>query len=424
MEVLPPEQRDAASRDLGLVAETIDKSVVASTRRARQSAIQKWQAFCEEHNVLPNLTDQEAHQHLNFLFLFGSKYRQGAGNRQKQPVRADTVEKTLGHIAKSLTDLGLPDPRLQVSGKQVAAYKEWLRGMRKEDPASSRVLPCSLKIIEALWDLNLRTNKDQTARRLIVIGFFYMNRPGEVVATSTTGTGRSTPFRIKDCAFTDLYGKVWNKFHPTNPALLNDVDGSLAATLTYTDQKNCTKGEKVSHVRSGHEHLCPVTALEQQVSYLLRNGCPDTTPLYTYFDSKHHRKQVTASDVTNLLRRAAAKVQDQTGIPPSQISARSLRPGGATALLCAGHAPESIALVGRWKSDAILRYLRTQVDPQVKQFAKDMLAHGHFTFVYDDPDGEGALARDLGGIPKEAAPDLAERFDLTGTDDDDDDDDA
>ena len=62
------------------------------------------------------------------------------------------------------------------------------------------------------------------------------------------------------------------------------------------------------------------------------------------------------------------------------------------------------------------------MDPQVKQFAKDMLVHGHFTFVCDDPTSEGALARDLGGIPKEASPDLAERFDLTGTDDDDDDD--
>ena len=66
-----------------------------------------------------------------------------------------------------------------------------------------------------------------------------------------------------------------------------------------------------------------------------------------------------------------------------------------------------------------------QVDPQVKQFAKDMLVHGHFTFICNKSNSEGALAHDLGSIPnKEAPAKPAERFDLTGTDEDNDDNEA
>ena len=40
--------------------------------------------------------------------------------------------------------------------------------------------------------------------------------------------------------------------------------------------------------------------------------------------------------LTNTLRHAAAHVEASTGIKPQLLSTRSLRPGGATALLCAG----------------------------------------------------------------------------------------
>jgi hypothetical protein len=42
------------------------------------------------------------------------------------------------------------------------------------------------------------------------------------------------------------------------------------------------------------------------------------------------------------------------------ISARSMRPGGATALLCASVDADSIKLVGRWKSDSMLSHLLAQ----------------------------------------------------------------
>ena len=96
----------------------------------------------------------------------------------------------------------------------------------------------------------------------------------------------------------------------------------------------------------------------------------------------NHRKwySVKPANVTNALRHAANTLTDITGIDSSLLSARSLRPGGATALLCAGVDSDAIQLLGRWKSDAMFRYLCIQAANLQTNFAQLMLDHGRYTF--------------------------------------------
>ena len=68
-----------------------------------------------------------------------------------------------------------------------------------------------------------------------------------------------------------------------------------------------------------------------------------------------------------------------TGILAKKVTARSLRPGGATALLCANAGTEAIMLLGRWKSDAMFRYLRVQATTSTH--SQLMLDAGNFTFT-------------------------------------------
>ena len=67
-------------------------------------------------------------------------------------------------------------------------------------------------------------------------------------------------------------------------------------------------------------------------------------------------------------------------IKPSEVDARSLRAGGATALLCAGIDNDIIQLIGRWKSDAMIRYLHVSAAPSMHQYASRMYAGGHYSF--------------------------------------------
>jgi hypothetical protein len=128
------------------------------------------------------------------------------------------------------------------------------------------------------------------------------------------------------------------------------------AALTFNDQKNAVRGEQIGHAATNDPQLCPRKALAR-ISAHLRSEVqakPDT-PLYVYqypnLMRKHH---VSSTNINNALRHSANDIQHLTSIDPSLLSARSLRPGGATALLCTGIYTDVIQLLGCWKSDAML----------------------------------------------------------------------
>jgi len=50
-------------------------------------------------------------------------------------------------------------------------------------------------------------------------------------------------------------------------------------------------------------------------------------------------------------------------------------------LLCAKVDTDIIRLVGRWKSDEMLRYLHVQALPHTARLAQDMVRHGSFTLL-------------------------------------------
>ena len=85
-----------------------------------------------------------------------------------------------------------------------------------------------------------------------------------------------------------------------------------------------------------------------------------------------------------MLKHSATVNYHITGIPASEISARSLRAGGAMALLCGKVDYDLIRLLGRWHSDAMIRYLHLQAQPVMRQFAKAMYNHGRYTFLPSD----------------------------------------
>jgi hypothetical protein len=170
---------------------------------------------------------------------------------------------------------------------------------------------------------------------------------------------------------------------------LNDLNVSRIsrATLTFNDQKNAVRGEQISHAATNHPQLCPCKALARICAHLRAHAAAPNTPLYVYYDNLGQAQRTEPHLVTNAIRHSANSLQATTGIPAELLSARSLRPGGATALLCAGVDADIIQLLGRWKSDAMLRYLRVAAHANTRNFAQHMLNAGAYTFAphtYDE----------------------------------------
>ena len=247
-------------------------------------------------------------------------------------------------------------------------YAAW----RKEDPPPDRVKPVPIPVIKRINVIaSAGTNHlMQGIADMIVIAFFFLLRPGEY----TNSRSDTTPFRLADVQL--FVGQTC--LHLVN-ASTNELRSATFATLTFTTQKNGVRNEVVGLGRSGDPVLCPVTAIIRRVLHLRRFNAPPETPLSTAFHNNQWRK-VLPSHITTALRDAVTFLPS-LGFLPTDVSARCLRAAGANALLCAKVDTDIIRLLGRWRSDEMLRYLTLQAAPIMSNFAANMLAGGNFTLI-------------------------------------------
>ena len=69
------------------------------------------------------------------------------------------------------------------------------------------------------------------------------------------------------------------------------------------------------------------------------------------------------------------------GFTPENFSARSMRAGGAMAFLMARVDTDKIRLVGRWRSDKMLRYLHTTAQTFTEGLVARMVQHGDYALT-------------------------------------------
>lgn len=276
-----------------------------------------------------------------------------------------------------MASLGAPDQRL--TGPRQLEYRlaQQLAGYRRSDPAPLRVTPASLRLLDYAHHVAILSTSP--LRHAVVdmayIAFFYLNRPGEYAKT-TAPDSLSVPFRLCDVELS-IGHRVFN----AATASLDDIRHATFATLIFTNQKNAVRGEKIGHARTGHPFSCPVLALSRRVLHLRHSSAPATAPLYLTFLTPVTFAFVTSARITAMLRLSATALFLELGIDPLRVSARSLRAGGAMALLCARVDPNIIRLVGRWRSDEMLRYLHLQAYPLMHTFARRMVSAGNFTLL-------------------------------------------
>jgi integrase len=109
--------------------------------------------------------------------------------------------------------------------------------------------------------------------------------------------------------------------------------------------------------------LCPAKALFRLTQHLRDHQAPPDAALCDYYDSSNKLSSTPSTFITNGLRHSAVDLQATSGINARLLSARSLRPGGATTLRCANIDKDAIQLLGGWKSDAMLEIRRHAPPP-------------------------------------------------------------
>ena len=389
MEALAPTRADRFTSDLRSALQTASTHKTTKTQDERTRIFEHWRQYCSSLRVSPSLRELDEHEtRLCFLLVFAQRYRRQG--RRGQPVKAGAVEQALLAVGEGITHMGEPDPRRDPDNpsRHHPVLSAFLHKLRDDDDPAHRAYPVTLDILRALpTALDTGHPSDGPLNTavidLCIVAFFWLMRPSEYLGYSPRNDDqsrrqRSEAFRLCDISFT-----INRREYLATTAPLNEVNpGAIQyASLVFTDQKNAVRGECIGHWATQDPTYCPCKALARLAACLLRHGAAATTPICTYYDPHARPCSVLSTHITNSIRHAANSVRHLTGIDPFLLSARSLRPGGATALLCANVDPTTIQLIGRWKSDAMIRYLRVNARTVQNRYAQQMLNHGAFTFV-------------------------------------------
>ena len=280
--------------------------------------------------------------------------------------------------------MGAADPRIAPGGGGKIDYRisQQLRSWSKADPPPRRVRPAPVTLVNYVLHAAYASDRtsspaEQAIADMVCLAFFYLLRPGEYTGT----TNDDAAFALDD---TRLY--LGPRRLNLASASIAEIQAATSVSLYFTTQKNQRKGDAIAHGRSTDPWCCPVRSAIRRVlchrEHFATTGTPfDPSVVLASYYHDNHRLRVLAADVTDNLRLAASACFHVTGIRPENISARSLRAGGAMALLCAGVSPARIKLVGRWHSDAMMQYLHQDATPIMMRLAARMQAQGAYSFL-------------------------------------------
>ena len=135
-------------------------------------------------------------------------------------------------------------------------------------------------------------------------------------------------------------------------------------SITFVSQKNGEKMATITQHRSKHDILCPVKAWATTINRILKyDKASLTTTVNTFLDtSKGKLVRITAGQIRDAIRSTVYKMgTSKLGVNPSQVGTHTVRSSCAMLLYLAQVRTSTIMLLGRWKSDAFLLYLRRQV---------------------------------------------------------------
>ena len=156
-------------------------------------------------------------------------------------------------------------------------------------------------------------------------------------------------------------------------------------SVTFVDQKNGERMETVTQYRTSHAVLCPVRAIAEIIETLSpRSDTSNDTTINTFVTDNDRLAKVSSDDVRRALRAAATVLGEETlGFKPSEIGTHSIRSGAAMAMHLAEVPVYTIMIIGRWSSNAFLRYIRKQVAQFSQNISVRMLRTQHFVHVPD-----------------------------------------
>ena len=280
----------------------------------------------------------------------------------------------MDNVAATFRNAGRLDPSKDANGGDPIFLRRLRRGFSNADPSTKQQKAITPSLLRHMAS-RAKTPEQIAASRLAIGAFFFAMRSCEY--SEVSGPRRTKLLQVKDFRFIK------------NRRIIQFADMSLqtadTVSITFTFQKNDERDDTVTMHSTTDSLLNPVRIWAMIIQdILLLPGSSTSSSINTYKNILGNLDVINSSAVLKSLRSAAAFIGfDILGCHPDDIGTHSLRSGGAMAM-CLNDIPVyTIMLIGRWLSDAFMRYIRKQVQQFSRGIAQKMINSPDFFTIPD-----------------------------------------
>lgn len=267
-------------------------------------------------------------------------------------------KETVDKVAEAFRANNRSDPRYGPYDKEDDNLRLQYRGYANKDPPTKQQKALTPSFYRQLFHRST-SHRTIALSLLCISAFFWACRSCEY---SKAPSERKTKLcRVKNIRF---FSGTRELSH-SDPNLIN----AERVTCTFKDQKNDEKNVTIPQDNNNDPLMNPVRSLAQTVQRILSYlGTSEESSICTYL-FEGELKEFTQDNVLQAFRKNATDIgKDILGYEKDDIGTHSNRSAAAMAMFMDDTPVYMIMLMGRWSSDAFLKYIRRQI----LEFSKGM----------------------------------------------------
>ena len=334
-----------------------NNSVTNQTISKRCGDVHRWQEYLvkvwkEDDTFLESISIRDRFGKSDYVRCFLIIYRlNGFGTKRQGKIGTPTIHRALKNISSHFENEGHPDPVRNTGGKLNPKIDKLLKAYKLEDPAPKRQPPLPLTFFKQFLEMK-STPLVEAISQLFCGGLFFGMRSCEYSQPDEENP-RTELLTVDDVKFYDEDGNEM-KSNRKNAAYVK---------ITFRNQKNSKKMESQIRLRSStNSKLCLVriwaSVIDRILSYDNTSGKTKVNTVIVdglKTSIRSSTVQLHVKTTVTIIGKDALKVK------ASEIGTHTLRTSFATMLWLKKTDPKEIMILGRWLSNAFMKYIRRTV---------------------------------------------------------------
>jgi len=374
-----------------------NEGVTQNTKDKESRVWRRWSeyatsvGFCQDIWLTSLLPEQRTY----IIAAFAAALRRREFSRpDEKDLAASTVQEAVAKLGETFrANVGYNPSHGSGTNTFHPLLTRQFRGMRNLDPGERQQKALPVLVYRELHKIASNSSLliDSTIAWLQTLAFFWCMRSCEY--SDVQGERRTKLLCVRNFRFFDEYNRdISQEYHYLHLA--------TTVAITFEFQKKDVRDDTISHQKSGDTlggcEMCPVRAARELILRLRSYNIPskkfaDTPINYVELDGRSFT--IPSSLILLRLRQVVSSLgQSVLGFTAEEIGTHSNRSGGAMGMFLAGTPVYTIMLMGRWSSDAFMKYIRKQVLALSHGISSKMLTYERFftvpDFVHTTADGD------------------------------------